>query len=248
MADPRLLIVDDEPLARARLRAQILELGLGDVVGEAANGLEALALAERQHPDVVLLDIRMPGMDGLEAARHLAALPRPPAVIFTTAYDQHALAAFESHAIDYLLKPIRTERLQSALGRARLLSAAQLRMLEGPAGTPARRSCFSAMHKGTLRIVPVEDVQYLQADRGYVTVYHRHGELLIEDSLRALEEEFGNRFVRVHRNTLVASAAVIGLEREALGITRVVLRDCAVRPVVSRRLLGEVRRRLRENG
>ncbi len=240
----RLIIADDEPLARARLRAQILELGVGDVVGEAASGIDAVMLAETMQPDVILLDIRMPGMDGLEAARHLCRLPQAPAIIFTTAYNEHALAAFETHAVDYLLKPIRSERLQTALTRAVLLTTAQRRT--APTISGGKRRHFSALIKGSLRLVEVDEVRYLQADQGYVTVKHSAGELLIEDSLRALEEEFVDEFLRIHRNTLVARAHIVALERDSLGNGAVVLRDMAEKLPVSRRLLSAVRRRLRD--
>lgn len=241
----RLLIADDEPLARARLRTQIDELAAGEVVAEAGSGLEALEFALQLQPDIALLDIRMPGMDGIELARHLARLPRAPAIIFTTAYNEHALAAFEAHAIDYLLKPIRLDRLRSALSRARLVTAAQLREFVRDRPAETARSHFSAISKGSLRIVPLAEVRYLQADQGYVTVRHMHGELLIEDSLRALEEEFGEQFLRIHRNTLVALAHVDGLERDTLGNCSVLLRDVDDKLPVSRRLLSDVRRRLR---
>jgi len=244
-APSRLLIADDEPLARARLRTQILELAAGEVVGEASTGLEALELALQLHPDIALLDIRMPGMDGIELARHQARLPQVPSIIFTTAYNEHALAAFEAHAIDYLLKPIRQDRLRTALSRARLLSAAQLRELARERRGTVARSHFSAISKGSLRIVPLAGVRYLQADQGYVTVRHIDGELLIEDSLRTLEEEFGDAFLRIHRHTLVARAHVLGLERDALGNCTVLVRDVADKLVVSRRLVSEVRRKLR---
>ena len=240
----RLVIADDEPLARARLRAQILELGLGVVLGEAATGIEAIALTVQLQPDVILLDIRMPGMDGIEAARHLCRLPQAPAIIFTTAYNEHALAAFEAHAVDYLLKPVRSERLQVALTRAVLLNTAQ-RRTPPRISAEKRRRHFSALVKGSLRLVSVDEVRYLQADQGYVTVKHLSGELLIEDSLRALEEEFGEEFLRIHRNTLVARAHVVALERDVLGNGAVVLRNLAEKLPVSRRLLSAVRRSLR---
>lgn len=243
---PRILVVDDEPLARERLRALLCELAAGEVVGEAGSGLEAVECALRERPDVVLLDIRMPGMDGLEAARHLARLEPPPAVVFTTAYDAHALAAFEANAVDYLLKPIRPERLRSALAKAAALSAARAGLVEREARATARaRSHFSALVKGGLRLVPVAAVRYLQAGQGYVSVFHPEGELLVEDSLRALEEELGDGFLRIHRNTLVAVAHVTALEQGALGGANIVLRDVAQKLPVSRRLLPNVRRRLR---
>jgi two-component system response regulator AlgR len=241
----RILVVDDEPLARRRLCSQLAELGYADVVGEAADGLEALGAVATHAPDLVLLDVRMPGMDGLEAARHLARLAAPPLVVFTTAYDEHALAAFETHAVDYLLKPIRTERLGEAL-----LRVAQLRVgrqaLAPAAASAGQRRHVSAVVGGALRLVPVTEVVYFQADQGYVSAVSPGSRLLIEDSLRALEEEFGELFVRVHRNALVNLAEVKALERDAEGNTVVVFQRLPDRLLVSRRLLGAVRKRLRE--
>jgi two-component system response regulator AlgR len=240
----KILIVDDEPLARSRLRAQVAELAAGEVVGEAVDGADALMKIAALAPDVLLLDIRMPGMDGLELVRHLSALPSKPAVIFTTAHEEHALAAFEASAIDYLLKPVRASRLHEALQRAALFNAARWQALAA-AGETAARTHLSALSKGALRLVPVREVRYFQADQGYVTVRYPEGELLTEDSLRALEQEFGALFLRIHRNTLVALAWVTALERDARGNPFVRVRDVPDSLPVSRRLLGEVRRRLR---
>jgi len=240
----KILIVDDEPLARSRLRAQVAELGAGEVVGEAVDGADALTKIAALAPDVLLLDIRMPGMDGLELVRHLSTLPSRPAVIFTTAYEEHALAAFEASAIDYLLKPVRASRLHEALQRAELFNTARWQALVA-AGETTARTHLSAFSKGTLRLVPVREVRYFQADQGYVTVSHPEGELLIEDSLRALEQEFGGLFLRIHRNTLVGLAWITALERDARGNHFVRARDVPDSLPVSRRLLGEVRRRLR---
>lgn len=236
-------IVDDEPLARERLRGQLDAIGGVDVVGEGGSGLAAIELAERLAPDVLLLDIRMPGMDGIEAARHLSRLAAPPAVIFTTAYDEHALAAFEAHAVDYLLKPIRNERLGQALARAQRLSGARAAGMQQ--ATQSARTHLSALVKGDLRIVPVSEVRCLQADQGYVSVFHPGGTLLVEEALRALEEEFAPRFLRVHRNALVAVDYVVALERDRLGNVSIRMRDLEMRLPVSRRLLGPVRKRLR---
>jgi two-component system response regulator AlgR len=237
----QIAIVDDEPLARARLRSLVHELLPGVVAIEAGTGLAALELLENTAVDVVLLDIQMPGMDGLEVARHLAQLPAPPAVIFTTAFDVHALAAFDAQAIDYLLKPVRLERLQAALARAAQWTAARASQ-SVPSNT---RSHHTALVAGSLRLVPLADVQYFEADGGYVRVCHRGGELLVEDSLRALEEEFGERFLRIHRHTLVAVALITELVRDRLGNYEVRLRDVATSLPVSRRLVSEVKRRLR---
>jgi len=243
---PRILIVDDEPLARERLRALLAEIGVGEVVGEAGSGLEALVVAQDLRPEIVLLDIRMPGMDGLEAALHLSRCAPAPAVIFTTAYDEHALAAFEAEAVGYLLKPIRPERLRAALAKAEALTLARASAATHARGhATSARTHFSALVKGSLRLVPLAEVRYLQADQGYVSVCHPGGELLIEESLKTLEEELGDAFLRIHRNTLVAVAHVSALERDALGNASVMLRDVTGKLPVSRRLSGQVRKRLR---
>lgn len=241
----KILIVDDEALARSRLRAMLEEIGLGETVGEATSGEEAWRLVEALAPDVVLLDISMPGLDGLALARRLAARPHGPAVIFITAHEQHALAAFDAEAVGYLLKPVRSARLRDALMRAALVVGVPAETSALPAEHPAPRTHLSAVVRGSLRVVPVSEVLYLQADRGYITVRHTGGELLLEESLRGLEEEFGNLFLRVHRNALVALARVSALERDAKGMHFVRLRDLGETLPVSRRLLGTVKRCLR---
>lgn len=177
----KILITDDEPLARDRLRSLIDELDVGRVVGEAANGKEALQQCDRLQPDVLLLDIRMPEMDGIEAAMHLTNLERPPAVIFTTAFGDHALAAFEAHAVDYLLKPIRSARLQEALQKTRQLNRAQLQSLQQVETPPAARSYISARVRESIELIPIEEILYFRADQKYVAVRHLHGEVLIEE-------------------------------------------------------------------
>ena len=245
----RVLIVDDEPPARARLASLIAELDMGEVVGEAGNGQQALQLVERCGAEVVLLDIRMPGMDGIEVARRLARMDAPPAVIFTTAYDSHALAAIQASAVDYLLKPIRRERLAEALARSRSLTRAQLSGLAVAAGDEetadeGARTHVSATLHGDLRRVPVDDVRYFRADHKYVVARYPGGELLLEDSLVTLEQEFGSRFLRVHRNTLVAVAHVRAMERDLQGHQVVRLNGVDEGVEVSRRLAASVRRRL----
>jgi two-component system, LytTR family, response regulator AlgR len=240
----KILVVDDEPLARRRLCAQIGDLGIGSVVGEAEHGVAALEQTGLLAPDVVLLDVRMPGMDGLEAARHLARLEVPPAVIFTTAYDEHALAAFDAQAMAYLLKPVRSERLREALERAALLSAGRQALAAD--ALPGRRRHVSAVVGGHLRLLGVHEINYFQADEGFVSAVAPGTRLLIEDSLRSLEEEFAASFVRVHRNALVNLAAVKALERDAEGNGVIVFHALPERLLVSRRLLVAVRKRLRE--
>ncbi|HLT90984.1 MAG TPA: LytTR family DNA-binding domain-containing protein [Woeseiaceae bacterium] len=242
------LIVDDEPPARARLRQLLEGDGKYAVVGEAQNGQQAVELCAKLLPDVVLLDISMPGISGIETARHLNELEKPPAVIFTTAYDEYAVEAFDARAIGYVLKPVRRERLERALEQAARLSNA---VLAGMSGTP-RRDHISARARGELRRIPIDDVYYFLADQKYVRARHRGGEDLLDDSLKTLEEEFADAFVRIHRGALVAVSKIEALRRADDGRVEVVLRLDDGRPphggdrlVVSRRHLAEVRRRIR---
>ncbi len=237
----KILIVDDEPFARERLHALCDELRAGEVVGEAGDGLSAVDAVQRLQPDLVLLDIRMPGMDGLEVARHLAGLPRAPAVVFATAFHDHALAAFDANAIDYLLKPIRRERLAAAVERARALNRGRLNAL-APGNA---RTHLSALVKGRLQLVPVAEIRYLQADQKYVEAVWPGGSVLLEESLKSLESEFPERFLRVHRNALVAIAYVQALDKAPDGETVVALAGINERLSVSRRLLADVRQRLK---
>ena len=172
------------------------------VVGEADNGVDAIDCVQREKPDAILLDIRMPGMDGIEVAQHLQKLPKPPAVIFTTAYDSHAYQAFEVNAVDYLMKPVRAERLATALGKARNLNLAVLEALRE--AHPHARSHLSLSEKGRLKLVPIDDILYFKAELKYVTVKTAEHEYLLEESLVKLESEFGEKFLRIHRNCLVA--------------------------------------------
>lgn len=238
----RILLVDDEAPARERLRRMIAELGGHEVVGEAVDGADALRQAAALVPDAVLLDVRMPGMNGLEVAYHLATLERAPAVVFATAYEEFAVDAFDARAVGYLLKPVRAEKLASALARAQPLDRAAVGALAREGGEARRNVC--ARVRGELRLIPVDDVVYFRADLKYVTVRHKHGEVLIEESLKALEDEFGARFVRVHRNALVAVAAIEALERDAEGHARVRLRGIGETLEVSRREVAAVKERL----
>ena len=226
----RIFIVDDEPPARNRLRDLLSDCSEQialEVVGEAGNGQEALEKLMETPADVVLLDIRMPQMDGIEFAQHLQKLPKPvlstgeghapslskwpPAIIFTTAYDAYAIKAFELHAIDYLLKPIRLKRLFDALTRAREAVPLQTEVLRDL--LPEPRKFLSIHERGKIHLIPVEQVLFLRAELKYITVRTAEREYLIEESLNALEKEFAARFVRVHRNCLVAKEAIAGFER-----------------------------------
>jgi two-component system response regulator AlgR len=239
---PRVLIVDDEAPARERLRSLLVELDQADVVGEAVTGEEALRRTVELVPDVVLLDVRMPGIDGIEAARHMNVLEHPPAVIFTTAFDEYALKAFDAQAVGYLLKPIRKEKLAAALAHAQRLTPPQLQKLTAQSEA---RSHIAAKHREGLRLIPLEEIQFFLAEQKYTTVRHLEGEDLIEDSLRALEDEFGSRFVRIHRNALVSVRYLEGIERSADGQYFVRLRGCAAPLQVSRRMASELRERFR---
>lgn len=205
-----ILIADDEAPARSRLRDLLADIDNVKVIAEAKNGKEALDLASELQPDLVLLDIRMPEMDGIEAAQHLQKLPKPPAVIFATAFDNYAIQAFDMNAVDYLLKPIRSERLQTALQKAHALLPQQLAAL-----TPLspQRTHLSINERNRILLVPVADIIYLRAELKYITVRTAEREYLIEESLTHLEQEFGSTFIRLHRNCLVASAYILGYEK-----------------------------------
>ena len=237
------LIVDDEPPARERLQRLVADIEGWRVCAACGSGFEALELVREHDPDVVLLDIRMPGMSGIEVARHLCALEDAPAVVFTTAYDQYALEAFDARAVGYLLKPVRRERLTEALRQAARLAAPVLREL-ARSDTFAPRRHIAVRVRDELRLIPLEDVAVFQAEQKYVTVRHRHGEHLIEESLRTLEEEFGAGFVRIHRSLLVAIAHVEALERHSDGGYTVRMRGSGDRWPVSRRQLTALKERL----
>jgi len=220
MSKLRLMIVDDEAPARARLRDLLADLARElptEVVAEAGDGIAALERVEELAPgaiDIALIDIRMPRMDGIELAQHLARLPRPPAVIFATAYDEYAVKAFELNAIDYLLKPVRAERLAAALKKAAPapLPDTALRLL-----APQGRHHLRCPERGRVLLVPVADVLYFKAEQKYVTARTAAREFLLEESLAHLEQEFAARLVRIHRNCLVARDAVVGCAREPAG-------------------------------
>jgi len=244
----KILISDDEELARNRLRGLLEDVGNIDVVGEAYNGKETLTQCHRLNPDIVLLDIRMPGMDGLETAFHLAALEKPPAVIFTTAYGDHALEAFEANAVDYLLKPIRRQRLQQALAKTHHLNRAQLLALKEDKNETHIRTHICIQTYDSIKLIAIPDIIYFLADQKYVTVRHIGGEVLIEESLVTLEQEFSEKFTRVHRNALIANDFLKGIEKIQDGAHRVILRDCDTRLSISRRHIATLRKKIHEMG
>ncbi|GAB1594724.1 LytTR family DNA-binding domain-containing protein [Lysobacter sp. PAGU 2638] len=234
------VVAEDEPLARDRLRALLEEQPGVYVVATASDGTQALQACAEHHPDLVLLDVSMPGMDGLETARHLAASEPRPAVIFCTAYDAHAVSAFEAEALDYLVKPVRPERLAAALDRVRRLTSVRT----NGDGMTRKRTHLCARLRGSLRLIPIDDIHYLQAEEKYVVVHHARGEDLIEESLRSLEIEFGDRFVRIHRNCLVARHELVELKRSPDGHVQAVLRHGRQPLEVSRRCVASLRERL----
>lgn len=241
----KIVIADDEPLARERLRTLLADEPGVEVVAEVGDGHEALHACAAHDPELVLLDIAMPGIDGLEVARHLRAFEPRPVVVFCTAYDAHALSAFDAEAVDYLVKPVRPERLASALQRARALAAARQWDATGETGGK-RRTHLCARLRGSLRLIPVDDVRYLQAEEKYVVVHHARGEDLIEESLKSLEDEFGDRFVRIHRNCLVARHELVELKRGLDGHVHAILRH-GDRPLeVSRRCVSQLRETVRQ--
>lgn len=212
----RVFIVDDEAPARARMKALLADIAAelpNRLVGEAANGIEALERLATTPADVALVDIRMPQMDGIELARHLAGAENSPAVVFTTAYDQYAVQAFELNAIDYLVKPVRAQRLAAALEKARRAAPPAREALARLAAEPRRH--LSVAERGRILLVPVADILYLKAELKYVTARTREREHLLDESLTHMEQEFALRFVRVHRNCLVAREAIAGFERSA---------------------------------
>lgn len=215
MTNPRLklLIADDEAPARSRLRELLADISYVNIVADAKNGKDVLNLANDHQPDMVLLDIRMPSMDGIEAAHHLQKMAKPPAIIFTTAFDSYAMQAFDINAVDYLLKPIRFERLQIAINKARALLPSQLEAL---APLNPQRTHVSISERGRILLVPIAEVIYLRAELKYVTVRTAEREYLIEESLTRLEQEFGNIFIRLHRNCLVAQAYILGYEKRSV--------------------------------
>lgn len=243
--EPRsVLIVDDEAPARARLRQLLEDIGEWHIAGEAAHGRQALDLCHRLDPDVVLLDIRMPEMDGIEVAKHLTTLERGPAVIFTTAYSDYAIQAFDAQAIGYLVKPVRRERLHKALQQAARLNRREIDAVAAAGGLPGKRSHICVRKAKGLRLVPVSEIICFQADQKYVTLVHLDSEEVTDETLKDLETEFAEDFIRIHRNTLVARRYLQRIETTEDGRSLAWLAHRETPLPISRRLVAEVRRRL----
>ena len=238
------LIVDDEQLARQRLRKMLSSNNGYKIIGEAETGEDALRKTQATQPDVILMDIRMPGMDGIEAASYINRMDKPPAIIFTTAYSDHALNAFETHAIDYLLKPIKQSRLEAALDAAKRMNKAQLsQLLDNETSRARQKICVKS--RGTLELIPVEEIIYFKADQKYVTLRTAEQEYLIEESLKMLEDEFLNEFIRIHRNALVAQHMLQGLTKNHEGHACINFKDIDDLLEVSRRHLPSIRKKLK---
>ena len=204
----RVFLVDDESPARARLRGLLDDCAAtlpNQVVGEADSGAAALSALESLRADVVLLDIRMPGMDGIEMARHLNARAHPPAIIFVTAYDAHAVTAFELQACDYLVKPVRLERLREALLRVKRSESEEAAEAHGPA-------YVTVSDRGRVMRVPLAEVLFLRAELKYVTLRTQEREYVLDEPLTKLEEAYPEDFLRIHRNCLVNKAFLLGFE------------------------------------
>ncbi|SFM01299.1 LytR/AlgR family response regulator transcription factor [Marinobacter zhejiangensis] len=239
MTNKKVLIADDEPLARERIHRLVDALPEFTVCAEASDGHEALSLTAEHGPDVVLLDIRMPGMDGLEAAERLSALEQPPAIIFCTAYDHYAITAFEVQAVAYLLKPVRREALADALTKAGRVNRLQLQSIQSRDQESGAQLAIRT-HRGT-ELIDLAQVFYCEADQKYVTIHHHHGESVTDHTLKELEGRFPDELLRIHRHTLVGVRHIQGLTRNNDGHWFLNLSDRSTALPVSRRHAGSVR-------
>ncbi len=231
----KILIVDDEPLARERLQRLLADMDQVDAVSEADNGTTALTAIKEARPSVILLDIRMPGLDGMGLARKIQALSNPPLIIFTTAYSEHAIEAFDVEAIDYLLKPIRKEKLAEALNKAKARSP-----------QTSQAPMLRTVEKDKITLIPLSDILYFQADSKYVTASLSEQNLLLEESLKQLESRFGDAVIRVHRNALVPQQQIAGIVKMEDDEQHIQLQGGQVGPAISRRHLPEIRKLLKE--
>lgn len=237
------VIVDDEPLARKRLQKMVTESGY-TVIAEAANGNEALDAINIHDPAIILLDIEMPGETGLETAKKIAELDSPPAIIFTTAYDQYALEAFDASASGYLLKPVQHTKLNDALEKAKCVTKLQLESLKNEKAPSQRQHISSKGHRG-IELIALDDIRYFMADQKYVMVVGINERVLIDETLKELEAEFSKQFIRVHRNSLVSIKHILGLNRDRQGHYNLRIADIDDTPTVSRRYASKIKRLLK---
>lgn len=240
----KVLVVDDEAPARDRLIHMVSSINNMETSGQALNGLEAVRMVQNSLPDVVLIDIHMPSMDGIEAARHLSEMDEPPAIIFITAYSEHALEAYDANAVNYLVKPISQEKLEKSLAKARKLTKVQIAALNIETNNTGR-SHICARIRGNLELIPVDEIVYFQADQKHITVRHLGGEVLIEDALKNLETEFEDRLIRIHRNALVSTSYITDIEKNIDGRFAVSFKQIDDKLEISRRHVAEVRKFLK---
>lgn len=245
----KVMICDDEPLARDRLTRMLARIEGVSLVGEANNGRELLLGIQLHSPDIVLTDIRMPTMDGLEAATHIANLDHPPAIVFCSAYDEYAIKAFQVQAIGYLLKPVRQNDLEDVIRQAGKVNKAQLASVRQELGSEnvdepvSARQCISVKSHRGLELIPISDIRYFKADQKYVTVRYSEGEVLVDETLKELEDELKGRFVRVHRNALVSLAHLEAVENLESGY-QVRLQGVEEKVDISRRHVAVLKKRL----
>lgn len=234
-----ILVVDDEPLARQRLIRFLESLNPEFHVEQAANGTEAMDQVEKFQPDLLLLDIRMPGVSGLEVAVFVSQMAEPPAVIFCTAFEDHALDALKAGAVDYLLKPVRLADLDKAIQKARQVNRVQVSRLldDDPDG---RTHLSISSHRG-IQLVPLDAILYFKAEQKYVLVVTKDHEYLADQSLKNLEEEFQQQFIRVHRSALVAKKHMLRISKDSSGQAWLWLDGLEEPLMVSRRHLSDVR-------
>ena len=241
----KIIVCDDEPMARERLVRMVGEVG-HEVVAATSSSEETIQAVKEHMPDVVLMDVRMPNQDGIRCAHLIKELPSSPAIIFVTAYDHYAIAAFKAQAIGYLLKPAGKEELIEALSNAKQVNNAQLnhlRKLDNPDVKPARQHIAARTHRG-VELIPVTDIYYFLADQKYVNVRHKDGTVLIDETLKELEEEFGNQFFRIHRNALLSLSYLEALESIEGGQYQVAIKGVDDKLSVSRRHLPALREKV----
>lgn len=242
-----IVVCDDESLARERLVRMVTHLG-HHVVAQASNGMEAIEVVRVHQPDIIILDIRMPELNGLEAAVQISQLETPPAIIFCTAFDQYAMDAFRTHAIAYLLKPIALADLQHALDKATKLNQAQLQALPAQPKAPTsktRQNIIARTHRG-VELIPLDDIYYFLADQKYVLVRHKTGQVLIDETLKELEQEFEKGFIRIHRNALVSLKYLEGLELLSSGQYQARCKEIDEKLLISRRHLSQIKERMQQ--
>lgn len=243
----KIVVCDDEPIARERLTKLLQELG-HEVVATVKSGNETIHEVKTHSPDIVMLDVRMPDMDGIRCAHILKEMDNPPAIIFVTAYDHYAIAAFKAQAIGYLLKPPSKDEIIEALSKASKLNTAQLnrlRQLEDPTAQPIRQHIAARTHRG-VELIPLDDIYYFLADQKYVTVRHKEGSVLIDETLKELENEFGNIFFRIHRNALMSLKYLEALETVGTGQYQVAMKGIDDKLSVSRRHLPTLREKVQK--